>query len=446
MAVLIETTLGDLVIDLFVEERPNMCKNFLKLCKTKYYNLCQFFTIEPNYIAQTGDPTNAGRGGESIFGTLFGEQARFIEMEKVPKLRHSQRGIVSMVNNGDGMVGSQFFVTLGDELDYLDGKHCIFGQVGEGMDTVKRLNDELVDKQNRPYRDIRIAHTIVLVDPFDDPPRMRIPKRSPSPTIDLIKLDNQIALDERLDEDEGKTEEELRKELEVKDMKAQAQILEIVGDLHYAEERPPDNVLFVCKLNPVTTGEDLQVIFSRFGEIVSCGYSTPDTLANRDRCRIAQITLSDQPYEGITTGSTYGEMFSIALKKHGQLCIGLYRLHDQASLDSNKRYVITNPPAELRLLISDNVYVLEQFDFGYSKFETFGSEAGGGGGGTSVGSDRLFAHGLIVDGTTAGNCGTLLYGMPSHPFMRRPQCWVASADSASQLGHRLVLVGTGQCR
>uniref|UniRef100_A0A914I9L1 Peptidyl-prolyl cis-trans isomerase n=1 Tax=Globodera rostochiensis TaxID=31243 RepID=A0A914I9L1_GLORO len=270
MAVLIETTLGDLVIDLFVEERPNMCKNFLKLCKTKYYNLCQFFTIEPNYIAQTGDPTNAGRGGESIFGTLFGEQARFIEMEKVPKLRHSQRGIVSMVNNGDGMVGSQFFVTLGDELDYLDGKHCIFGQVGEGMDTVKKLNDELVDKQNRPYRDIRIAHTIVLVDPFDDPPRMRIPKRSPSPTIDLIKLDNQIALDERLDEDEGKTEEELRKELEVKDMKAQAQILEIVGDLHYAEERPPDNVLFVCKLNPVTTGEDLQVIFSRFGEIVSC--------------------------------------------------------------------------------------------------------------------------------------------------------------------------------
>ncbi|KAL3125406.1 hypothetical protein niasHT_002134 [Heterodera trifolii] len=121
------------------------------------------------------------------------------------------------------------------------------------------------------------------------------------------------------------------------------------------------------------------------------GYSTPDTLANRDRCRIAQIALSDQPYEGIATGSTYGEMFSIALKRHGQLCIGLYRLHDQASLESNKRYVITNPPAELRLLSSDNVYVLEQFDFGYSKFDTFGSEAGGAGGGTSIGSDRLFA-------------------------------------------------------
>ncbi|KAF7639871.1 hypothetical protein Mgra_00000791 [Meloidogyne graminicola] len=66
-------------------------------------------------------------------------------------------------------------------------------------------------------------------------------------------------------------------------------------------------------------------------------------------------------------------ILSIALKKHGQLCIGLYRLHDQVSLDSNKRYVITNPPAELRLLSSDSIYVLEQFDFGYSKFETFGS-------------------------------------------------------------------------
>ncbi|CAD5218532.1 unnamed protein product [Bursaphelenchus okinawaensis] len=94
------------------------------------------------------------------------------------------------------------------------------------------------------------------------------------------------------------------------------------------------------------------------------GYSTQETLSNRDRCRISQISLADHPYDGIVSGSTYGEMFSVALKKNGQLCVGLYRLHDQASLESNKRYVITNPPAELRLLISDNVYVLEQFDPG----------------------------------------------------------------------------------
>ncbi|GMS79498.1 hypothetical protein PENTCL1PPCAC_1673 [Pristionchus entomophagus] len=94
------------------------------------------------------------------------------------------------------------------------------------------------------------------------------------------------------------------------------------------------------------------------------GYSTSETLANRDRCRIAQIALSDQPYEGITHHCTYGQMFSTALKHYGQLCIGLYRLHDADNVDSMKRYVITNPPAELRIKSSDYVYVLQQFDPG----------------------------------------------------------------------------------
>lgn len=92
-------------------------------------------------------------------------------------------------------------------------------------------------------------------DPFDDPPRLKVPRRSPSPTLEIIKLENQMALDERVDEDEGKTAEELKTEMEAKEMRAQAQILEMVGDLHYADEKPPDNVLFVCKLNPVTTDE-----------------------------------------------------------------------------------------------------------------------------------------------------------------------------------------------
>nr|ACJ22542.1 slowpoke potassium channel family member SLO-1 [Ancylostoma caninum] len=94
------------------------------------------------------------------------------------------------------------------------------------------------------------------------------------------------------------------------------------------------------------------------------GYSTPETLANRDRCRIAQIALHDNPYEGIGHNSTYGQMFTTSLKKYGQLCIGLYRLHDQDNSESVKRYVITNPPAELRIRSSDYVYVLEQFDPG----------------------------------------------------------------------------------
>lgn len=49
-----ETSLGELVIDLFVEDTPRACKNFLKLCKMKYYNNNIFYKIEKNFLAQTG--------------------------------------------------------------------------------------------------------------------------------------------------------------------------------------------------------------------------------------------------------------------------------------------------------------------------------------------------------------------------------------------------------
>lgn len=58
--------------------------------------------------------------------------------------------------------------------------------------------------------------------------------------------------------------EELKQEREAK---ARATILEIVGDLPDAEMAPPENVLFVCKLNPVTNDDDLQTLFSRFGKV-----------------------------------------------------------------------------------------------------------------------------------------------------------------------------------
>lgn len=55
-----------------------------------------------------------------------------------------------------------------------------------------------------------------------------------------------------------------------KEAQANAQILEMVGDIPDADAKPPENVLFVCKLNPATTAEDLEIIFSRFGAILTC--------------------------------------------------------------------------------------------------------------------------------------------------------------------------------
>ncbi|XP_069985913.1 peptidyl-prolyl cis-trans isomerase-like 4 isoform X2 [Penaeus vannamei] len=62
MSVVIETTIGDITVDLFTEERPRTCLNFLKLCKMKYYNLHLIYSVERNFIAQTGDPSASGHG------------------------------------------------------------------------------------------------------------------------------------------------------------------------------------------------------------------------------------------------------------------------------------------------------------------------------------------------------------------------------------------------
>ena len=93
MAVMLETSKGDLVVDLFTEECPITSKNFLKLCKyahpliqqlwqrrkaaqltdararrIKYYNNVLFHNVQSNFIVQTGDPTGTGKGGDSVYG------------------------------------------------------------------------------------------------------------------------------------------------------------------------------------------------------------------------------------------------------------------------------------------------------------------------------------------------------------------------------------------
>ncbi|XP_068087829.1 peptidyl-prolyl cis-trans isomerase-like 4 [Hyperolius riggenbachi] len=269
MAVLLETTLGDIVIDLYTEERPRACLNFLKLCKIKYYNYCLVHNVQRDFIIQTGDPLGTGRGGESIFSKLYGDQARYFESEKVPRIKHKKMGTVSMVNNGNDQHGSQFLITTGENLDYLDGVHTVFGEVTEGMDVLKKINETFVDKDFVPFQDIRINHTVILDDPFDDPSGLIIPDRSPEPTKEQLDS-GRIGADEEIDDNKGKSLEEIEEVLADKEAKTRAVLLEMVGDIPDAEIKPPDNVLFVCKLNPVTTDEDLEIIFSRFGTIKSC--------------------------------------------------------------------------------------------------------------------------------------------------------------------------------
>lgn len=94
------------------------------------------------------------------------------------------------------------------------------------------------------------------------------------------------------------------------------------------------------------------------------GYCTPSVLANRDRCRVAQVSLFEGPLAQFGEDGTYGSLFLFALRNLGILCIGLYRFRDtneSSSSPSSKRYVITNPPEDFKLLATDQLFCLQPF-------------------------------------------------------------------------------------
>ncbi|KUI72525.1 Peptidyl-prolyl cis-trans isomerase-like 4 [Cytospora mali] len=284
MSVLLETSAGDIVIDLLVDYAPKLCENFLKLCKVKYYNYAPVHSVQKNFSFQTGDPlgplSSQSDGGSSIWGLLSTDPVdRTFPAFFHPKLKHLERGTVSMAtvpNPADGgetrLAASQFIVTLGDETDYLDGKAAIFAKVVEGFDVLEKINDAIVDENGHPLVDIRIKHTAVLDDPYPDPAALREPSSSPVPSkaqLATVRIAEGEAekLDHEQDEEAAERAEKARREREAR---AQALTLEMMGDLPFAEVKPPENVLFVCKLNPVTVDSDLELIFSRFGKILSC--------------------------------------------------------------------------------------------------------------------------------------------------------------------------------
>lgn len=249
----------------------------MKLCKIKYYNYSPVYNVQKNFSFQTGDPlgpdSKDSDGGSCIWGLLPGSKPKTFVAEVHPKLKHTERGTVSFatvpssIHPDERLAGSQFIVTLGENLDYLDGKEAIFGKVVEGFDALEKINDAFIDASGHPLRDIRIRHTVVLDDPYPDPEGLVEPGKSPLPTpaqLATVRIADDEVLDENVDQE---TLEKLRREREAQ---AQALTLEMVGDLPFAEVKPPENVLFVCKLNPATVDEDLEMIFSRFGKILSC--------------------------------------------------------------------------------------------------------------------------------------------------------------------------------
>jgi len=142
--VLLDTTAGDIDIELWSKEAPKTCRNFIALAMEGYYDGVIFHRVVPDFLVQTGDKTGTGSGGESFFGEQF-------EDEIHPRLRFAHRGLVAMANNGaKNSNDSQFIITL-DRADELHGKHTLFGRcVGDTIYNVMKISAMELDDDGRP--------------------------------------------------------------------------------------------------------------------------------------------------------------------------------------------------------------------------------------------------------------------------------------------------------
>lgn len=161
MAVTVATDLGNLKIELFCEDTPKTCENFLALCASGYYKGCLFHRNIKGFMVQTGDPSGTGKGGKSIWGEKF-------EDEINPHLKHNARGILSMANSGPDTNASQFFITYGKQ-PHLDMKYTIFGKVIDGFDVLDDFEKLQVNEKNyRPLDEIRITDVTIHANPLVD--------------------------------------------------------------------------------------------------------------------------------------------------------------------------------------------------------------------------------------------------------------------------------------
>jgi len=326
MALLLETTLGDIVVDLDLDGSPTLCRNFIKLAKARYYTNTLVYSIQPGRFCQLGDPKGDGTGGCSIYGLIDSihgagsrlrdetrSTKRFLKSDgrKLTKSELLEKGRVVAIEMGgvSNTIGSQFIITTDsgegralDGLNNLDNSVSIsangdeekqnffsLGVISEDEnDVIGKINALYCDKDGRPYADVRIIRAHILDDPYDDPTGMEqvlearkitllqpsdLPEKhaacarwlssaSPEytrPPGEVVEI-RISAVEALAEEDEKKRQEELQE----KEDKSRAVVLEMLGDLPSADMKPPENVLFVCKLNSVTDDEDLQLIFSRF--------------------------------------------------------------------------------------------------------------------------------------------------------------------------------------
>ncbi len=149
----LETNVGPIRIRLLPEVAPMHVSSTIYLTRLGFYDGVPFHRVIPQFMAQGGDPLGRGTGGPGY--KYAGEFD--------PKVRHDRPGLLSMANAGPGTDGSQFFLTF-VPTPWLDGKHTIFGEVVEGMETLREL-EKRGTRSGRPTEPLVIERARIVVEP-----------------------------------------------------------------------------------------------------------------------------------------------------------------------------------------------------------------------------------------------------------------------------------------
>jgi cyclophilin family peptidyl-prolyl cis-trans isomerase len=146
------TERGPIRVKLFADKAPETVNNFVFLAREGYFDGTTFHRVIKGFMAQAGDPTGSGTGGPGYR----------IRDEFHEDLRHDRPGVLSMANAGPNTGGSQFFITR-TATPWLDGRHAVFGEVVEGMETVNAIRER--DPQFDPEPGDRIERVEIEESP-----------------------------------------------------------------------------------------------------------------------------------------------------------------------------------------------------------------------------------------------------------------------------------------
>lgn len=150
----IQTTKGDITIELFNNDAPKTVANFLTLVNKGFYDNVIFHRVISGFMIQGGDPTGTGRGGP---GYQFADE---LDSKTASYQAGYVRGVVAMANSGPNTNGSQFFIM---HQDYpLDHNYTIFGKVTAGMEVVDAIATSKTDATDRPLEEIKIKKAEVV--------------------------------------------------------------------------------------------------------------------------------------------------------------------------------------------------------------------------------------------------------------------------------------------